>query len=329
MEPDFNEDYLVSSDHYSEVMENEVLPWLKARESAELISGEGEKPLYCVSYSADAPVGTVVIVHGFTENAFKYSELIFSLLHNRFSVVSYDQRGHGRSWRTDGIADLSVTHVDRFEEYVADLKAVCDHFLPSMPKPSLVFAHSLGGAVASLFLEQYPDVFSAAVLCAPMIAPQTGGVPFVIAKAVCDIACSCGRKKKYPFFMKPWSGPEDFTTSCATDPQRFAWYDRVKTSTKDFRNSIPTYRWTKESLAVTKKILAEGAPERISCPVLLFTSENDHSVLPVPQETFTFRVPAGRRVLVRNSRHEIFRSTNDVLFPWWHSVIEFLNAKGV
>jgi lysophospholipase len=317
----FNEDFLVSSDHYAEVMEHEVLPRLKAAETVEMVPGGGGKPLYAVSYPADRPVGTVLIVHGFTENAFKYSELIFSLLRNHFSVIAYDQRGHGRSWRPEGIADPSVTHVDRFGDYVDDLKAVCDHF---PVRPLFVFAHSMGGAVTSLFLEQYPDVFSAAVLCAPMIAPQTRGVPFPVANSICRIACARGMGKQHPFFMKPWSGPEEFASSCATDPQRFAWYDAVKTSTEAFRNSIPTYGWTMESLAVTKKILAEGAPEKINCPVLLCTAENDHSVLPAPQEAFISRVPGGKHVFVKNARHEIFRSTNEVLFPWWHEVLGFL-----
>ena len=329
MKSTFNEDFLVSAENYASVMENDVLPWLKDRETVETVRGEGDKPLNCVSYSADDPVGTVVIVHGFTENAFKYSELIFSLLHNHYAVLAYDQRGHGRSWRADGISDPSVTHVERFENYVADLKAVCDHFLPSMPKPAFVFAHSMGGAVTSLFLERYPSVFSAAVLCAPMIAPQTGGVPGPAAKAICGISCSFGRGKKHPFFMKPWSGPEEFATSCATDPQRFAWYDAVKTSTELFHNSIPSYRWTKESLAVTGKILAPGAPEKIACPVLLFTAENDYSVEPGPQKTFIDRVPRGIHVFVKDARHEIFRSVNEVFFPWWRRILEFYKEKGV
>ena len=320
----FNADYLVSSPDYSSVMEQKVLPWLKERESVEQVSGEGGKPLYTVSYPADDPVGTVFIVHGFTENAFKYSELIFSLLHCRYSVVAYDQRGHGRSWRAGGISDPSVTHVDRFEDYVADLKSVCDRYISVMPKPAFIFAHSMGGAVASLFLEQYPDFFTAAVLCAPMIAPQTGGIPVPVANAI----CSFGNSKKHPFFMKPWSGPEDFATSCATDPRRFAWYDAVKTSTEVFRNSVPTYRWTKESLGVTKKILAPGAPEKITCPVLLFTAEKDYSVSSEPQEAFIARVPGGRRILVKDARHEIFRSVNKVFFPWWHTILEFLKEKG-
>jgi len=324
----FNEDYLVSAEDYSDVMENDVLPFLKGRETVEMVHGEGGKLLYTVSYSAADPVGTVVIVHGFTENAFKYSELIFSLLHNRFSVLAYDQRGHGRSWRPEDISDPSVTHVDRFEEYVADLKIICDEYLPAMPKPAMVFAHSMGGAVTSLFLEKYPDVFRAAVLCAPMIAPQTG-VPVAAANVLCGAFSAMGKSKKHPFFMKPWSGPEDFASSCATDPRRFAWYDAVKTANKAFHNSIPTYGWTKEAIAVTKKILAPGAPEKIACPVLLFTAENDYSVQPAPQKAFIDRVPGGVHVFVKDARHEIFRSTNGVFFPWWHRVLDFYREKGV
>ena len=128
--------------------------------------------------------------------------------------------------------------------------------------------------------------------------------------------------------MKPWAGPEDFSTSCATDPGRFAWYDAVKTSNEAFHNSIPSYRWTKESLAVRNKILAEGAPESIVCPVLLFTAEHDFSVLPAPQKDFISRVPAGEHVFVNDARHEIFRSSNSVLFPWWHRILAFFKEKG-
>ena len=66
-----------------------------------------------------------------------------------------------------------------------------------------------------------------------------------------------------------------------------------------------------------------GAPERIACPVLLTAADKDFSVMPEPQKKFIARVPKGRYMFFRNSRHEIFRSTNDVLFPWWHEVLSF------
>ena len=319
----FNEDFLVRSPSYSEIMNGTVVPWLKDKETAVRIPGFQDRPLYCVSYKAENPVATVLIVHGFTENAYKYAEIIWSLLHLHFSVIAYDQRGHGRSWRDEVIAAPSVTHVDRFSDYVADLKIVYDTYRPSFPGPFFVFAHSMGGAVTSLFLEQYPDAFSSAVLSSPMIAPHTGAVPSSMASFVGIAADLLGKGKKNPFFMKPYSGPEDFSVSCATDPERFAWYDHIKASREEFQNSVPTYHWSLEALRVKKQILAPGAPERIACPVLLFSAESDSSVLPAPQKSFIDRIPNGKHVLVRGSRHEIFRSANDVLFPWWHEVIGF------
>lgn len=323
----FNEDWLISSPDYSAVMESTVLPELDRIRNDCLIQGKNSMPLFTSVFKADHPAGTVLILHGFTENSFKYSELIYSFVRSGLSVVIYDQRGHGRSGRAENLPDPSVTHVDCFEDYVDDLRIVCDTLLCNMPKPWTLFAHSMGGAVASLFLEKYHDVFSAASLCAPMIAPNINGVPAGVASALCRFFCGIGKARSFPFFMKPYSGPEDFNTSCATDPVRFAWYNRIKDSHIEYRNSIPSYRWVQESVSVTRKILAQGAPESINCPVLLSSADQDFSVLPEPQKSFIDRIPDGERIFVESSRHEIFRSVNEVLFPWWHTVLLFL--KGV
>ena len=124
-------------------------------------------------------------------------------------------------------------------------------------------------------------------------------------------------------FTTPYSGPEDFDTSCATDPARFAWYDAIKASRTEFQNNVPSYQWSLEALKVTKQILSPGAPEKISCPVILFSADKDFSVLPGPQKEFIKRVPNGHYEFVSGSRHEIFRSVNSVLFPWWHRIISF------
>lgn len=320
----FTESGLVCSENYSETMDGFVLPYLKEKEQVTLLPVGGGVSVYCTLIPAGHPRGTVVIVHGFTENAYKYAEIIYSLHANGYTVLAYDHRGHGRSTRAEGLQGLSVTHVDRFDDYVSDMKAVTGHFLPGLPKPWLVFCHSMGGAVTALFLERYPEVFSAAFMCAPMIAPNTG-VPKNVARAMAAAAVSGRKGRDYPFFMKPYSGPEDFDTSCATDRNRFDWYDRIKAATPEFQNSIPSYNWILESLRVTRRILAKGAPERISCPVLLSTADKDYSVMPKPQEKFIARVPKGRRIFVPGSRHEIFRSQNDVLFPWWDRVLAYFS----
>ncbi|MCR5295888.1 MAG: alpha/beta hydrolase [Clostridiales bacterium] len=319
-----NPDFLVAAPDYAGAMDSVVLPALAAIEKVtELTAPDGTR-LYCVSYPAEKPLGTVLVLHGFTENAFKYSELIYSLVRNGFSVLAYDQRGHGRSARAEGVTGNSVTHVDHFSDYVEDLRLVCDQLLNAMPRPWSIFCHSMGGAVTALYLEKYPDTFTSAVMCAPMIAPNTGGFPPALTLAFCGTAAAIGRGKKHPFFLKEYAGPEKFEDSCATDPARFAWYDAVKASRPEFQNSVPSHRWTVEGVRVTKQILAEGAPESIHIPVMLSTAEKDYSVMPEPQYKFISRVPDGTHVFVRDARHEIFRSVNEVFFPWWHDVLAFL-----
>ena len=323
----FNADGLVRSDHYAGTMNDVVLPWLAGRRTDATVAGEGGVPLFCSRFDAEEPRGTVLIVHGFTENAEKYDELIHSLLRSGYSVVAYDQRGHGRSWRDPAISDISLTHVNRFGEYVADLKAVCDGVLAAMPKPWLLFAHSMGGAVSSLFMEQYPGVFAKAALCAPMIAPNLGGLPPAAVKLLCGTLGLLGRDKKRVFASTPYAGREDFATSCATGRERFDWYEALRARTPEFRNNGPTFGWTLEAIGASKAVLAPGAVERIGIPVRLFTAQNDSSVMPDAQKAFAARLGNGVRTLVPGSKHEIYRSTDDVLFPWWRGILGFFGER--
>ena len=323
----FNSDGLILSDRYAEIMEGEVLPWLAKRCTDIQVTGDGGRPLFCRRYDADAPIGTVLLVHGFTENADKFAELIHSLLKSGFSACAYDQRGHGRSWRPEGLDDLSLTHVDDFDEYVRDMERVCEQVLASMPKPWLLFAHSMGGAVSALFLERHDGVFRRAALCAPMIAANLGGLPEGAARLMCGAAKLLGGDRKRIFASRPYSGPEDFDTSCATGRARFDWYDALKARTPAFQNNGPTYGWTREAIRASHMILAEGAVERISIPVRVYTAEDDNSVMPKPQQAFAERLKDGSRALVRGSRHEIYRSGDEVLFPWWHDVLDFLKGN--
>ena len=322
----FNSDGLALSARYAGTMNEIVLPWLAARRDDKTIKGGDGRPLFTSRFDADAPRGTVVIVHGFTENADKFAELIHSLLRNHYSVLAYDQRGHGRSWRPEGIDDLSLTHVDRFDEYVNDLRALCDQRLRDMPKPWMAFAHSMGGAVTARFLEQWDGVFERVALCSPMIAPNTG-LPNFVAKGVCQVNVLLGRSRRRVFISKPFSGPEDFDTSCASGRERFDWYDAIRVGTPAFQNNGPTYGWTLESLRIARQLMLPGEVEKIRVPVRVYTAEDDNSVLPQAQELFGARLKDGQRVLVRGARHEIYRSGDAVLFPWWHEVLEYFNGN--
>ena len=320
----FNPDGLILSEHYADTMKNVVQPSLRERCEEITVSGDGGKPLACVRYDAENPIGTVVMIHGFTESAYKFSEIIYSLLQNGFSVCAYDHRGHGKSWRDPEIQDLSLTHVEDFNEYVRDLEAVMGKVVAPMPKPWVMFAHSMGGAVASLYLERYPNAVEKAALCAPMIAPYLGGLPCFAAKALSRAAVLMGKSRKRVFISKPYDGPEDFATACSNGRERFDWYSAYKDAHPVYQNNGLSYRWLDQAVRVTGMILKKRQVEKITARVQVYTAETDTSVLPEPQETFVRRLPSGQRFLIRGATHEIYMSTDDVLFPWWHQVLEFL-----
>ena len=329
----FNPDGLALSADYARTMNEAVLPRIAACRRDETIAGDGGKPLFTSRFDAEAPagadrpVGTVVIVHGFTENADKFAELIHALLFSGYSVLTYDQRGHGRSWRDPDLAEGSVTHVADFDDYVRDLEIVVERRLSGMPKPWFLFAHSMGGAVSSLYLERHNGVFARAALCAPMIEPNLGGLSVSAARALCGTMKLLAQRKKRIFASRPYAGPEDFNTSAAASKERFDWYDAIKARTPAFQNNGPTFGWTEQALRANRMLLAPGAVEKIETPVRVFTAEHDGSVMPAAQKAFVARLKNGQRILVRGARHEIYRSPDDVLFPWWHDILEYYRGN--
>lgn len=318
-----NPDGLALSANYADTMNGVVLPYLGSIRTDITIAGQGGTPLFVSRFDAESPRGTALVVHGFTENADKFAELIFSLLANHISVVAYDQRGHGRSGRASGLDGPSLTHVEHFSEYVRDMEIVVDTTLQKMPRPWVLFAHSMGGAVSSLYLEAHPDAFARVALCAPMIAPNLHGIPAPIGKVICGVPKLLGKGRQRMFISRPYVYPDNFATSCATDRARFDWYETRRRDEPLFSNNGPTYGWTLEAIGVTAKILAPGEVERIAAPVRVYGAEDDNQVLPKPQERFAARLRQGSRTVVKGSKHEIYRSTDEVLFPWWHGILEF------
>ena len=321
----FNSDGLVLSAAYADTMESQVVPYLKARQKDSMIPGADDKPLFCSQYTADQPQGTVLVMHGFTENAFKFSEIIYSLLVNGFNVVAYDQRGHGRSWRSEKIKDISLVHVDHFSDYVHDMEKIVDTVVSKLPKPWLLFSHSMGGAVSGLYLENHPDTFARAAFCSPMIQANTGMSTSVV-KLLCQGAKLLGKARGRVFISKPYTEKETFNEYVATGRERFNWYENIRFNTKEYQTNGPSYCWTLESVRVTKQLLAPDEPEKIVSHVRLYTAELDNTVMPEAQKKFIDRIKNGSHVIVKGAKHEIYRSNDDVLFPWWHDVLAFLKG---
>src|SRR6187200_2341949 len=94
--------------------------------------------------SADAR-GTIVIVHGLGEHIGRYAHVAARLNANRWSVVGYDQRGHGASPGERG-------RIAAADDLLADLAAVVDAVRAEALGPLVLLGHSLGGLVVARFI---------------------------------------------------------------------------------------------------------------------------------------------------------------------------------
>ncbi|MCU6340252.1 alpha/beta fold hydrolase, partial [Enterobacter quasiroggenkampii] len=91
----------------------------------------------------------------------------YDLFHLGFDVLISDHRGQGRSGRL--LADPHLGHVNRFNDYVDDLAAFWQQEVQPGPwRKRYILAHSMGGAISTLFLQRHPGVCDAIALTAPM-----------------------------------------------------------------------------------------------------------------------------------------------------------------
>ena len=309
---------------YAERMASEIMPRLN------LVRREGSfrvpdgTPLSYVVYDAPSPKGSVVILHGFTESSEKYRELIFYFLEAGLSVYLYDQRGHGSSGR---VVEPGLVHVGRFAEYVDDFCCFLHTVAADSPSPRYLFSHSMGGAVAALYLERGEVFFDKAILNAPMIAPQHGELPLFLCRALCGTARVLGLGKRRVFAMKKPDQRSGFERSSTASRVRYEAYREIKHQNSAYRSNAATYAWTYAALGVTKRILAPGAPERIAIPVRLYAAEIDRLVQSEPQKRFIARVPKGEYCLVGGAKHEIYSANDEILHPYLEGVLSFFEKE--
>src|SRR3954451_20547204 len=109
---------------------------------------------------------TVVLAHGFTARLAEW-ELQRAALRPRARLVLFDQRGHGRSRRTD-LTDATIDRTRR------DLGQVLDATTPE--GPVVLAGHSMGGMIVMALALQRPELFGSRVVGVFLLATSAGGL---------------------------------------------------------------------------------------------------------------------------------------------------------
>jgi lysophospholipase len=116
--------------------------------------------------------GVVNLVFGRTESFSKYAELLFNLRDLRaqgYVIAAMDPRTQGFSGR-ELTSDPQKQVLGDFEDFVRDeltFHDVLERHFPDVPE--MMAGHSMGGAIATRYLEEHPNDYQRSMLMSPML----------------------------------------------------------------------------------------------------------------------------------------------------------------
>ena len=236
-----------------------------------------------------------------------------------------EHRGHGYSHRyTD---DLSKVTIKSFDEYTNDF----DIFVETIVKPSLhedeklfAFAHSMGGAIATLYMIDHPDTFDCAILNAPMMEIEFAGIPNNLANLIVDFSITFNMKDNYIIGFGPFSEEYDFEGHSVNSEERYKYIYELQTNNKNYQTTSGSYIWIREAIDATNKIKKNAS--KYTVDTLLFQASDDTTVGPNGQNYFVNHASNVSMIVVKNTKHSIFYAGNDVIYPYMDTILNFYDS---
>ncbi len=319
------EDIFIKEQDFALKMEDKVLPFLKEKiKKGYFENGDGLK-LYYESYVRADEKASIVISHGYCEFTMKYAELIYYFYNMGYSVFIMDHRGHGFSDRqVDG---YSKVHVDHFQDYVLDFNDFIEKVvrLESVTERLILFAHSMGGGIGALYLEQYPNVFERAILSSPMIQLSTGSTNIIIVKLLGLLSYLPFLSKKYLIGYHDYDHTFKYPRCSSLSKARYIFQYNLREKEPCYRTNGCTFSWSREAFNVSKKILKNAC--LVKNPVIIMQASMDNLVLPEPQEEFADKAANCKVIKFQGSKHEIFNALDEIIIDYYHKVFEFIESE--
>jgi len=302
------ERWLTREREFSAFATGPLLDFWRTREEAQFL-GVDNVPIRYVRYCSAKHNKVILVSTGRIESYVKYAEVAYDLFHSGFDVFIMDHRGQGRSGRV--LQNSSCGHVERFDDYVTDLGTFYQlEIAPRQYTKKFALAHSMGGAILSLFLARTSGRFDAAALCAPMIGIPLP-LPLWISRKILNWMEKYPRRRNsYALGTGQWN-PAPFGVNRVTHSRaRYRRNVRFYADGPELRVGGPTYHWVRESIHAGEQILREA--KNISTPLLLLQADDERVVDNRAQFAFCQAMSAAGHpcegndpLLIEGARHEI------------------------
>ncbi len=124
---------------------------------------------YNIYYQSWLPEGNIkavlLVAHGYFEHSGRYGNVVNHFIPKGYAVYALDHRGHGRS-------DGARAQVDRFTDYIEDLKTFFDIVHKEHPgKKIFLIGHSMGSAISLTYALQHQHELAGIITSGARVNP--------------------------------------------------------------------------------------------------------------------------------------------------------------
>lgn len=289
------------------------------------ITGQSGLSLYWSAFTRPEHTKAVVLVNGRVETLEKYLEVIFDLVNQGYDVYSYDHRGQGYSDRLV-MQPQDIGHVVDFADYVADLHIFIHQVVDKQRYSSrYLLAHSMGGAVATLYAQQHPDAFDAIAMTAPMYGINVKPLLKKTGARLCRVLSWFNHPAGYAPGQGPYQAKAFVDNPLTQSETRFLWFRRLFDDNRHLQIGGPSSRWIWQAMEASERCLT--AAETVTTPLLLLQAGKDTIVC--NDAIFTFyrrRQRSGQPIqfkIIANARHELLFEQDKYRVPSVTEILDF------
>ncbi|EDT70129.1 alpha/beta hydrolase [Clostridium perfringens] len=308
-----------------EIVEN----MLNRMRNSGTFKGENFANIYYEKYIVEESNKAIVICHGFSECIEKYHEIIYYFLNEGFSIYIMEHRGHGRSGCLSKSCNTQV-EVESFDYYVKDLKTFLNEVVLKDKRFNnnlYLFAHSMGGAIGTIFLENNHGYFKKVILNSPMFRINTREYSHIKCKLIAKFLILIGKGESFIFGQKPFEEEENLEASGTSDKLRHGLYHKFLLENTILRRGGGSIHWYKEAARATDYLMKKRNIERIDTPILLFKSEFDSYVDTKFHDDFKKVAKDCELIEVKGSKHEGFFENDEILYDYLDKIFKFLEEN--
>lgn len=272
-------------------------------------SVKGARCFYAFAEPASARCA-IFLCQGRIESAHKYQELLWELYQNGYAVYTLDHLGQGLSDRL--LENPHIGFIDDFSRYVSDLERCFEQLVkPRYGNNVIMLGHSMGGAIATLFLQKNPKACLGAFLSAPMFDIHTHGTPKFLVKLLAKIMCKSGMAKRYALGQGGYN-PVSFGDNELTHSEpRYRAFRQLYNDNPELQLGGVSYGWLNAAFEAMHTLTHHP----LAVPVMIASAGADTIVDSKAHQDIKAVWPKVQVNVISGAKHELLNENDEYRVP--------------